>query len=412
MRNQVRQYGNAFSCTLSLALCLPLVLAASAAQAGAKVTVDDDKYFELGLLLQPRLDVVEDAAFNADSTSIDPYLRRVRVMFYGQYTKYVNFFIETDTPKLGLKGDWTPRVAIQDAYMEFVVRDWLQIDAGMLLLPFSHHGMQGATSLLMLDYHADLIRYPDGSNYVWRDMGVMARGLLLDKQLEYRVAVTNGRNTEDRADPTQTEIRNRFDYPLLTGRLTFNFFEAEGGAGVGGFFYDGLYLKREPERLISPKKVLSVGGSAMYQQRAVLNSLNRAEGDYTPAEPGVSDFYAFNADLFVDWPIGDGTQAVNGQVNYYYYDLGRNSATTANGLLAELGYRVDCFQPVLGLDWVDYVNTQEGDLLTLKGGVTWWMLGHNANLKFELGASQKKDDDAASADPWVLYGAAQAQLVF
>ena len=35
------------------------------------------------------------------------------------------------------------------------------------------------------------------------------------------------------------------DMPRVTGRLTVNVFDPEGGAGVGGMFYDGIYLKEK-----------------------------------------------------------------------------------------------------------------------------------------------------------------------
>ena len=195
--------------------------------------------------------------------------------------------------------------------MELNLHDALQIDVGMLLVPFSHHGMQGAVSLHSLDYHAGLIRYPTGSHMVWRDFGVMVRGLLWEDRVEYRLAVLNGvRGGAD--DP-----RNPNDWPRLTARLTFNLFDAEGGSGTGGFFYDGLYLEKKDGAVVSTRRILSLGLSADWQK-----DLN-VDLDTNGATERRGDYFALSVDLFWDLPLDTSRRlGLSGQVNFYYYDHG------------------------------------------------------------------------------------------
>ncbi len=372
------------------------------ARAGATIEVAKDKSFSLGLLLQPQI-LVDEKGTASENWSFDPLVRRIRILAYGQYTQWINFFVDTDAPNWGKQGNWQGPMFVQDAYVELNLHTALQINLGMLLLPFSHHGMQGATSLLMTDYHSELLRYPDGATKNWRDVGVMLRGELLERFLEYRLAVTNG--VQDKFTPTAAEPtphRNRLDRPWVTGRLTLNLFDAEGGAGSGGMFYDGIYLEARDDSLVSPKKIVSFGVSASYQPKA---------GADTGSQ--VRDFLGLAADVFVDWPVGDGTRAFNGQIDGYFYDVGDGSHNSGWGGFAEIGFRYGIFEPLFGVNWFDVADTDEGDILAFQCGFAFWLYGHNANIKVEFGGRQVTlDNDNDTEESYGLSGTFQMQLLF
>ena len=358
-------------------------------------------------------------------------------MFYGKASERVTFFIETDNPNVGKNGNWAGRMFIQDAYVEYDVHDALQIAGGMLLVPFSHHGMQGATSLLGLDYHTGLIRYPTGSNFVWRDGGVMLRGMPFGDVLEYRVGLFNGVHGDAAAvDQTVTDAsgavtaqwqedsdpRNPGDAPRVAGRLTLNLFDPEGGPGVGGMFYDGIYLKDSPRGLTSPKTVVAFGASIDWQ-----NNVN-VEWKNAPASGvrGVrdrSDYLAVAGDVFWDVPVGPrGLMSLNGQVNFYRYDHGDrrtanayyNGAASAGrlytgwGISSEAGFRYDFIQPLVRFD--RYQSTEAtgdlGDYTAVAGGLNTWLSGHATSLKIEAGAAKEHGGE------WIMTGTLQAQLLF
>ena len=259
--------------TFTLGALGALLIAGPAA--AAQTIGDEDHHIKIGGLLQAWADAQQDAAPDG-GTETEMYLRRIRLMVFGKVEKKISFFIETDNPNFGRRGDFSGRMFIQDAYVEYEVSDALQVAAGLILVPFSHHGMQGATSLLGLDYHAALIRYPTGSNLVWRDTGVMARGMPFGNVFEYRLGVFNGvhgdatpaaKTSGASAWSQATDPRNPSDAPRLAARVTLNAFDPEGGPGVGGMFYDGIYLEPKPEGLVSPKTVLSLGGSLDWQRK-------------------------------------------------------------------------------------------------------------------------------------------------
>ena len=376
--------------------------------AGLKIG-DDDTHVKIALLLQGWSTFTAEGAPDPDSLDTDFYLRRMRVLLFGQLNDKVNFFVETDNPNFGKQGDFSSRTFVQDAWVEFNLHDALQIDVGMLLVPFSHHGMQGAVSLHSLDYHAGLIRYPAGSHMVWRDFGVMVRGLLWAERIEYRLAVLNG--VRGGAD----DSRNPNDWPRLTARLTANLFDAEGGAGTGGFFYDGLYLEMKNGEVVSTRRILSLGLSADWQKDLNVD-LDGAGG---VEERG--DYFALSADLFWDLPLDAGRRlGLSGQVNFYYYDHGDrersfyealegfHSEYTGYGLLSEAGLRYDAFEVLLSLDWFEATRADgnAGDLLSIYGGFNFWWLGHAASIKLQAG-EEKKDGGA-----WRFTAHVQAQLLF
>ena len=418
-----------------LAVCL---FTAGTANAAYQVG-EGDTYLKIGGLLQTWLTMTEDAAPTGDDWAAEFYIRRMRLMFYGQVTDKVNFFIETDSPNFGKGGNLDVSVFIQDAYVELNLHPMFQMDFGMILLPFSHHGMQGATSLFGLDYHSALIKYPAGSTKVWRDFGVMFRGLL-SKWLEYRLGVFRGawRNAGDvertSADGTYSYMepedpRNDKTIPRLTGRLTLNIFEPEGGAGVGGMFYDGLYLSKTDDGIVSTKKVLSIGASIDWQkdQNITFDPVPGAPaaGAPTPVR-GVdetSDYVGVAGDVFLDLPLGQRkVMSLNGQVNFYYYNYGdrsdgdtywdasgNKSAYTGLGIMSEIGFRYQAFQPLFLFDWYNSTKAADddtGDYMGIFGGFNYWMLGHSVSFKAQFGA------DKSSGGDFGMAAKIQSQLLF
>ncbi len=408
-------------------VALGVIVASTALPARAGVKVGDDKNFlNIGLLLQGHAGLTQDAAYDKESWDTDLFLRRTRILFSGQLSDKVNFFVETDATKLGKEGDFSANMFIQDAWVEFNLHPALQIDVGMLILPFSHQGMQGATTLHALDYHLGLMKYPARSQLVWRDFGVMARGLFLNNKLEYRFGIFNGvRAFAAKTSGTTTtagDPRNPHDAPRMAGRLAFNLFDSEGGAGLAGFFYKGINLKPTDAGLITNKKIVSIGVSADWQPElngklTVSNATDRTQDTYTDK----SDYYAIAADVFVDYPIRpDGLMAATGQVDFYYYNHGERAGSyyadaksageyTGYGIASEVGVRYDKWEPVLSVDWFDATEStgDAGDTLAIYGGVNWWYMGHAANVKLQFGGS-KKD----GAEDFTLAALAQVQLLF
>jgi hypothetical protein len=391
--------------SLAAATTLGLALAASPAQALVTVHESDNATMKLGFLLQPQLHLMQDGNAAGDGLGIDPYLRRARILMYGRVGENVNFFAETDNPNFGKNGDWSGRTFIQDAFVEFNLGTPLKIDVGMLLIPFSHNSFQSATSLLTMDYHGGMVKYASG--FIWRDAGVMLRGSLLDDKLDYRLGLTNGVETQygsyladdgygNMVETLYTDALNPADLPRITGRVNFNVFDSEDGAGAAGFFYDGIYLKENDNgKLVSAKKVLSFGAAVDYQADAVYD----ANGETT-------QWMGVAADAFWDLPMGDKKHSLNGQVDFMMYNMGEGHALNGMGVFGDLGYRVHRVQPLVTVEWFDWSEHDAADWISAYGGVNWWYMGHTANLKLQAGGTKVGEGDFGFS------AAVQSQLAF
>jgi hypothetical protein len=257
----------------------------------------------------------------------------------------------------------------------------------------------------------------------------MAKGLVLKDHLEYRLAVWSG------VHGSATDPRNPKDLPRLTGRITANIFEAEGGPGVAGMFYDGIYLKKEGDIIISTKRILSIGASFDWQPdlNVEVEQPDPSATQGTPPTPiAWSDYIAAAGDVFWDIPFGKkNILSANGQVNFYYYDHGdrrtdngywyyNTSSNTTNftgwGMFCEVGIRYSRIQPIFAADVyesteADAVNSasgdgNQGDYLSLLGGLNYYLSGNAITFKFLTGA------DKLNGEEWKAALKLQLQLVF
>jgi len=420
-------------------LLVPLLLIATLgpAQAAELKLGDDTHWLKLGLLLQGQTAWAEHAAPDGDSGDFDAYLRRMRLMLSGQLGERVSFFVMTDLPNYGKQGDFSGSMFVQDAWVEFNVHSALQIDAGMLLAPFSRHGLQSAAALQGVDYHAALFQYPGGAHRVWRDFGVQARGRVLSDRFEYRLAALNGvhgkaslaaqEDASGSAGRQQTEPRNPRDWPRCVGRVSYNFFETEGGPGPGGFYPKNVHLAVTDEGIVTPKPYLAVGASFDWQKD--LNVLwasapggtppGTAEADLPQREIAeLSSYWAAALDLFFELPLGErGHRAVTGQLGAYHYDHGTFEANSyyqpasaaafsGAGGFAELGFRSGAWEPVIGADWFDATaDDRRGDTRAWSLGLNWWWQALGSNLKLQVLRAQR------DAGPWRWGAQLQAQLL-
>jgi hypothetical protein len=326
---------------------------------------------KLGFLLQPAFESISGSMPGSENMTNNLYLRRVRLMVGMTLGDVFELFAETDTPNLGKLNAagatlGTPVAAIQDAFMTWKPMDEFKVDLGMMLVPFSHNSVQGATTLYGLEYFGYSFRQSARiGNFVGRDTGVQLRGLIA-KKLEYRLGAFQGQ----RIGASAPDVAGR-NAPRLMARLQFNILDPETG-----YFYAGTYG--------GTKTVLSVGAGYDHQD----------------------DYNAVAGDVFADIPIG--TDVLTAQVNFIWLDGGDWLGNAITGppmvpgvpkqwaLMAEAGYRLGAIKlnPIVRFE----VNKIDGGVqtLTFGGGLVYWYMGHNANLKvFYLNTTP--DTDGAKA---------------
>jgi hypothetical protein len=330
--------------------------AAPAAQAAAPggLKVDGtNASLRVGFLLQPAAEY-DSATATADVQSTSLYLRRARLMAGVTLGDKVELFAETEAANLGKAGGAAanPGVNIQDAFGTYKPLEELKVDAGLMLIPLSHNGLQGAGTLYGWDYYAYSFQQSNGmTNYFGRDLGLQLRGLV-GKKVEYRAAVFQGnRSVPPPPPPGAPPMPLQPRTPLrLSARVQYNFFDAETG-----YFYGGTYA--------GAKKILSVGAGIDHQD----------------------DYNAVAGDVFFDWPRG--ADVITAQLNVVHYD-GKSwipSLPKQTATMIEAGYRFGAFQlsPIVRFETLTMANPTAGSpsVMRVAGGIAWWVMSHNANVK-------------------------------
>jgi hypothetical protein len=327
-------------CVVVLAAAAFLCAGARTATAQVVITAGDDVNFKLGVLGQFQADTLDDPTIDSNTNNL--FIRRIRLLFGGQVAKGITFFVETESANLGKTlaagKNITPPVIVQDAYAEFGVSKVFAIDAGLMFIPFSRNSLQSAGTLLPIDYGAyTFSQSAPTQSSTGRDTGFQAKGYVLDDHLEYRIGAFQGMR-----DATSS---NAFRY---AGRVQYEFLDTETG-----FFYTGTYLGK--------KKILAVGAGFDAQ----------------------SHYHGYDADAFVDYPVGAG--AFTGQFDYNRFDGDVTFATLPkqNDLLVEVGYLISPVKLTPVLQWThrDLVDATKGDEAHWSVGLNYWWAAHNANVK-------------------------------
>lgn len=344
----------------------------------AKLTLGENKWIDLHYLLQFQGSSAYSygAAGESKGEGIwtkDFSIRRSRIVMNGQAAKNVTFFTETDVFSSTTETSRKNVVLLQDAHISYKFADELMIDAGKILLPFTHHNRQSAATLMALDYALKYVGLAlnSGNSYdAWRDYGFELRGLILNTPftnkkglIDYRIGIFDGssRNT--------TSGLNRQDYPRLTGRIQINLFDPEDG-----FFYSDNYLGK--------KKVVSFGGGIDYQTRGYKNGDN------------IKNYLAWTADVTVDFPVADGMVAA---CQAGFLKVKNNQGLIASGYEGGYSYFVQAgflvlnsIQPVirytlLTKDQTVGLTKQQTEAY-ITPGLNYYISGNNANVKFEYQA--------------------------
>jgi len=316
-----------------------LLVLRTPARAQAVIAVGDDVNLRFGVLGQFWADTITDPL--TDTTTRNLFVRRVRLITSGEVARHVTFFIETDAPNLGrtVNGkNITPAVIIQDAFASFSAGDPLTIDAGLMFVPFSRNSLQSAATLLPIDYGANTFAQSAATqSSTGRDTGFQARGYLVQKHVEYRIGAFQGAR--------DTGSHNDFRY---AGRVQVDLLDPEVG-----FFYTGTYLGK--------KRVAAIAGAFDKQE----------------------NYHAYDADAFVDLPVGAG--ALSAQFDYNRFDGGTflRALPRINGYLAEVGFLIAPVRVTPFLQWTDrdQTATSVGDEHRTSVGAAFWWAAHNANIK-------------------------------
>ncbi|TMB40204.1 MAG: hypothetical protein E6J62_00515 [Deltaproteobacteria bacterium] len=157
----------------------------------------DGATLNVSLQLQTQFLVNQAGTPDGTGSSYDVFVRRSRVLINGDINQSFSYLVQIDNPNFGKFGNFTGRAIVQDAWIGWAPTGIqggtvLYIDAGILLIPISHHLLESTTNFVTADAQVDAFRFPGNAFPAFRDTGVQVRGWALDKKIGFRGGIYQG----------------------------------------------------------------------------------------------------------------------------------------------------------------------------------------------------------------------------
>ena len=359
--------------TLLAATASASLLAADAASAGAKFSIDDTHWLSVGAGLRTSFSSVEDAAPD-DGRSNDFTVDSVRLYLNAQIHQYVLLEFNTERYDTGDDDD----IRMLDAIAKFTFAPEFNIWAGRHLPPSDRANLDGP-------YYLNAWTFPIAQAYpaifAGRDEGVSVNGSIDGGVFGYALGVYDGMDTSY-SGITDMNNPNQDDNLLFAGRLQWALWDPEPG-----FYTTSSYF--------GEKNILTFGAAAQYQ----------SDGTGTMASPG--DFFGWNVDALLERKVGDGG-AVSLEGAYYDYD--HDDKMPAFGyqgdgyyvlasFLTPQKYGIGKLQPHVRYQAVDDDNAPDHDRWEL--GLGYIIDGQKAKVIATYGADDF-DDGGETTDFFIL----------
>jgi hypothetical protein len=314
---------------------------------------------------------------NGEGWSRQLNIYRCRILLGVQLTKKTSFFMETDIPNIigrtnrgngntGGSKDMQVSPVILDAQIQHDFTKNFGLIAGLQLVGITRNQMQGAASLMALDfgyyqYPYNLFENSPLQGNFGRDVGINLRGFAANERLELRGGVFTGRNMYDSPDDDESPLR-------FIGRVNYNFLDKEKD-----LYYTGTTLGKG--------NIFAIGGGADIQGK----------------------YRSFGIDAFLDKPLGDaGSITLNAA--FTHSDGGNFGEENANPNIVkqnihflELGYYFKSakIQPYLKYEKIDAKSDKNQIGLPISedawndfksaqrvgGGINYFFQGFNSNVK-------------------------------
>jgi hypothetical protein len=350
--------------TFRAALALAVAGMGSATQAGPTFEYGDEGFVTLGYSVQMWAQARDFTSNNDSGSSTDFFLRRNRITLSGQYNDYIGFYAQLEAGSDSRAGQDNRSVYYRDAYLTLDWTDSMRFIIGRFKNTFSRENLEACLEPLTLD-RAEVLAYtPFGGT---RDTGAAMWGNLVDGQFQYRLMLSDGRESDEVAK----------DSPRLTARAHWSFWDPEFDYG-----YRGTYL--------GTRKVLTVGAAYDTQR------------DVTYADWGnrqdIRDYEAWTADVFMEYPTASGTVTASAAYMDYSTDDAINGpdpgtlpvTSELKGHYAKLGYLLPGkvgmgrLQFFLRHEDLDYgVSNGYYDNRWLSVGANYYIHGQQLKVTFE-----------------------------
>jgi hypothetical protein len=224
--------------------------------------------------------VVRDTGSGPDNSSdtTDLFFRRNRLTFWGHGKEKYGFILqieyagERSVGDLYVSDEPGKDFYVLDAYLMADFSNSLRLYAGKQKIQLTRENNEDCFEPLSLD--RSLFIYTPFKHS--RDTGIVLWGNIPDVKMQYRLGVSEGKES---GDSPKSSL-------MYTGRLHVSLLEPEYALG-----YKGTYL--------GTKKVLTFGAGVQYEPDAVYSN--------TIAKTGAKDYFAWTIDGFLEYPTSSGT---------------------------------------------------------------------------------------------------------
>ena len=364
---------NATCLALLLGLALPSLLFA-----GAKIKVDDTKWFSIGMGFRSSFAITEDGAPNGSDSSSGVSFDNIRLYTAAKVHKNVSLEFNTERSTGNDSRDTDHRIRVLDAVAKFSFKGF-DLWAGRFLPPSDRSNLDGPFYLNSYDFPI-VQAYP--AIFAGRDNGVAIMKEYAGGKFKWSYGLFEGRTNSTNADTNPDQADNL----LHAARVTYNFWDPEPGYYTTSSYYGA-------------KDVLAV--AFVYQ--------HEADGAGTSTTAG--DFTGWNVDVLMEKKLQNGG-VVNLEGAYYDYDLDDKtdaSLTQGEGYLLLGSYLIPKqigwgkVQPYVRYQHFARANLtgDGGNRTRTEGGFNYIIDGQNAKISV-LYFSDQRVSNAATTDTFKL----------
>jgi len=324
------------------------------AEGGVEIVQKDDFSLELGLRLQPRMEIERVGAPGDTMDWRDFLVRRTRIKIDGKmHAARYKFEWKIDrTDQLGAK----PSASVENAYVQYPLGRGVELRAGLYDLPYSRDRLTSDSKQLAVD-RGTVSNVPDAHGLADNAVGFHFLGKVAGDRAEYAVGLFDNR----------TKSAELQDIPMVAGRLDLNFGSTKSVFNDAHFGNDSWY---------------SLGLNGSYQG---------AIEDSTGGDDGSNA--ALGIDGMIDVPTGPGRLFARGEINALETKKpqGGTAVDTTVWMLG-LGYLVldQRLQPIVRFD-----RGGGGTRDMTYVGVNFYQKGHDlkvqADIRLEAGTGNSVD---------------------
>ena len=381
----------------TLLVSLGILLFANAAMAGAVLPIGSDASLNLGYRVQALM-IATDADLVDDDGEWESYrewnVRRARFRLGAKVGDHVTAFLQTDAA--------AKDVVLIDAWVAYKVSPWLQFIVGRNMAPANRQNLTSSGALMAIDrpgvayksltWGGRAVNRFANSTFNESDSGLRSPDSVRDNGLTIFGSNTVGSNGNLKYyagiyNGIQDGTTN--DEDRFTFRAQYNLWDAEAA-----YFQSSTYL--------GTKKTLGIGVSYDMQKEV---------GASDPADPQV-DYTYLSADVFLEYPIGSGCNALTAEFGYSDLDFNNNPGymnSQGSGFYGQAGFFICSVAGQRGWQpWVEYESFDSdatanangevmGTYTNFRVGVTYYLEGQHANIK--LGYESFSSDTMLITDP-------------